>query len=73
MSGRRLKRISDSYYGEWRDRLKLKTTRKQDDACLRLEQWGKRFLVDFGYENAEWKLEGMFQERLLEVAKMMQL
>jgi len=70
MKRRRLKKIADSYYGEWRDKLKLKTTRKQDDACLQLERWGKRFLVDFGYENAEWKLEELFSERLLEVAGM---
>jgi hypothetical protein len=45
--------IGDSYYGEWRDRLKLKTTPKQDRACLMLEVLGLKFLVDYGYENAE--------------------
>jgi hypothetical protein len=50
---RRELKIGDSYYGEWRERLKLDTTYEQDWACLRLELMGKKFLVDYGYENAE--------------------
>jgi hypothetical protein len=46
-------KIGDSYYGEWRDRLNLPTTPEQDRACLMLEYHGLKFLVDFGYENAE--------------------
>lgn len=48
----RLKTIGDSEYGKWRDYLELPTTEQQDRACLLLEAQGKRFLVDFGYENA---------------------
>lgn len=44
--------IADSYYGEMRDKLSLKTTPQQDRACLFLEGKGQQFLVDFGYENA---------------------
>lgn len=44
--------IGDSHYGEWRDRLKLRTTAQQDRDCLTLEAHGLRFLVDYGYENA---------------------
>ncbi len=48
----RLTVISDSYYGEWRDRLQLPTTWEEDEACLFLEAQGQKFLVDYGYENA---------------------
>ena len=49
---KRFRQIADSYYGEWRDKLRLRTTHEQDAACLRLEGMGLVFLVDFGYENA---------------------
>jgi hypothetical protein len=45
-------KMGDSWYGEQRDRLELKTTDAQDLACAYLEGHGQRFLVDFGYENA---------------------
>lgn len=45
-------KLGDSYYGEQRDRLKLKTTDAQDRACAYLEGHDQEFLVDFGYENA---------------------
>ena len=53
----RYKIIGDSDYGKWRDLLKLRTTEQQDRDCLALEARGQRFLVDFGYENAHWKLK----------------
>ena len=52
-------KIADSYYGEWRDRLKLETTMKQDIACCYLEGKGYQFLVDFGYENAIDKMKAI--------------
>lgn len=45
-------KLGDSHYGEWRDRLELETTDKQDIAAVFLEGKGYEFLVDFGYENA---------------------
>lgn len=57
-------KIGDSHYGEWRDRLGLQTTDKQDWACLALEGAGQRFLVDFGYENAIEKVLEMRRQRL---------
>ena len=52
--------IGDSYYGEWRDKLKLETTVQQDMACLYLEGQGQKFLVDFGYENAVENAKSLF-------------
>ena len=69
---KRLKIISDSEYGHWRDRLDLPTTREQDDACLALERFGKRFLVDFGYENAQSVLATEMDKRLEEVSPLIQ-
>lgn len=53
---KRLKVISDSEFGKWRDELDLPTTPEQDRDCLLLEEMGQRFLVDYGYENAAQKL-----------------
>lgn len=64
---KRLKVIADSEYGKWRDLLDLPTTRAQDDACLALEEAGQKFLVDFGYENAEDKLGYLREQRLMGV------
>lgn len=47
--------ISDSFYGECRDRMKLETTEQVDRACLYLEGLGYHFLTDFGYGNAVQK------------------
>lgn len=49
--------LGDTYYGEMRDKLSLKTTDAQDRACCFLEGRGQRFLVDFGYENAIEKMK----------------
>ena len=68
---RRLKVIGDSDYGKWRDRLKLRTTARQDKFCLMMERWGQRFLVDFGYENAEEKFNALLEKRLEQVSEIM--
>ncbi len=49
----------DSFYLEVCDRQDLDTTPAQDRACLLLEEAGQRFLVDFGYANAEDKLKAL--------------
>jgi hypothetical protein len=57
-------KIGDSYYGEWRDKLELKTTNEQDIACLYLEGKGLEFLVDFGYENAIEKAKAIMRKEI---------
>jgi len=49
--------LGDSHYGEWRDRLELETTERQDRAAVFLEGQGYIFLVDFGYGNAVEKAQ----------------
>lgn len=61
---KRLKQIGDSEYGRMRDMLDLPTTAEQDAACVKLERLGKRFCVDFGYENAEAVLESVYATKL---------
>lgn len=65
IGGKRLAKIGDSDYGEWRDRLDFPTTLEQDLACLKLERMGKRFLVDFGYENAQELLRAERRKELV--------
>jgi len=61
---KRLKTIGDSEFGWLRDILELETTPEQDLACLKLEEMGYRFCVDYGYQNAQVKLEQAYEERL---------
>jgi hypothetical protein len=64
-------RIGDSEYGHWRDSLELPTTEEQDTACIALERMGQRFLVDYGYENAQSKLGELMLERIEKTALIM--
>lgn len=45
--------MTPSEYLWLKDALKLQVSPKQEAACIALEAHGKRFCVDFGYENAE--------------------
>ncbi len=58
-------KLGDSYYGEMRDKMELKTTDEIDRAACFLEGHGYRFLIEFGIANAIEKAQALRRELTL--------
>jgi hypothetical protein len=59
MSNSRIRELGN--FEQWQKRLRFRLTPKQQRACKTLERLGQRFMVDYGYENAQEILRVMLR------------